>query len=68
MLTVINNKHAVGMLQALSQPSPQPPTAPPSSVLLTSPDWEKEFGLTPTPLPEDDSSMTYLTASHHPWL
>jgi hypothetical protein len=34
------------------------------AVSVASTDWEKEFGLTPTPLPEDDSSTTYLTASH----
>ena len=33
-------------------------------VSVVSTDWEKEFGLTPMPLPEDDSSTTYLTASH----
>jgi len=33
------------------------------AVSVASTDWEKEFGLTPTPLPEDNSSMTYLTAS-----
>ncbi|KIJ90505.1 hypothetical protein K443DRAFT_126485 [Laccaria amethystina LaAM-08-1] len=33
------------------------------AVSVASTDWEKEFGLTPTPLPDDDSSTTYLTAS-----